>query len=228
MSSSSTIKRSHKNVLQEYCHTYDLGLPKYHTTHESGPAHKPCFRATCTCTLHDGTLLVLAGDPASSKKCAEQNAAECCLRWIANHIEDYSEPIVQIKTLDDLVPHIEQHSLVIFWDVENYKLGPALRELEPCLLIAMDSLGSNASDQWFHKSVELMNPQSTLVRMRAPTSLHDGADIGIIWMIASLGATLCAVPKAHCIIMSKDKIFCTVNDMATTWPTGFLSLKIIS
>lgn len=76
-----TSKMSHKNILQEYCQSHKLKIPKYSST-SSGPPHKSDWFATVSLELPNKNIYVTTSIPCSSKIAAEQAAAEIILNQI--------------------------------------------------------------------------------------------------------------------------------------------------
>ena len=72
-----------KSALQEWLQGRNYGLPHYETTQVTGKAHDQTFHVTC----HIGALDVSAGASGSSRKAAEQAAAQLALQQLEQHDE---------------------------------------------------------------------------------------------------------------------------------------------
>lgn len=238
-------RSSHKNILQEYCHLYNLPLPTYETYKESGSDHKPQFRSMCKMEARKEMIeqkhirsFEIRGDLCSRKKCAELSAAANMLMRISDLESEMETKNVTIEKIIDLreiyarfinetVPYI------FFWDVENYKLTEKLQEFEPCIIVAFDSEGSDSASSLNIASQLLTHEESRLLQITSPTRLQDGADIAIIWAIAESRYYYyyyyySNYTETDCIILSHDKIFCTLKDICDNWNHGFKSVTIMT
>jgi hypothetical protein len=251
MNSREVLFISPKNDLQEYCQYYKLPLPKYITTKMSGSAHEPQFRSVCNVTLRpelrqtlgcetagtsaDDTLLI-AGEFCTRKKCAELSAAEKMLRALAEAEDSAPKGPRTVERFDfagdSLYEHLYESGDVVprnffLWDVENYKLTFKLKEFEPCVMFAIDSDGSDSTGSVQTALGSMSHPDSRVIQITSPTRLQDGADVAIIWMIAQSGG--CPYLRStNCVILSRDKLFCTVKDICDSWHHGFQSVTLIT
>ena len=81
----------HKNRLQEFTHKSNIQLPIYQTFNEGSP-HMPKFRST---VLVNGASYT-SSDTFSTRKAAEQNAAELALKAISKETKvDEGFPLIQ-------------------------------------------------------------------------------------------------------------------------------------
>lgn len=235
---------SHKNLLQEYCQLFRLPLPQYHTDKVSGSAHEPHFQSTCyvtlkseLCDLTQNERAFAVGEQCTRKKCAELSAADKMLQTLAIMESELQKNSRIIETYDfanrndiysiyTILLQDSAFKTIFLWDVENYKLDFNLKEFEPCVLVAFDSNSQDSSTVIKNGSFALSDVQSRLLRVTSPTQFKDGADIAIIWMIA--GSADYSSAKPNCIILSHDKLFCTVKDICASWIHGFESITIMT
>lgn len=238
------VVQSPKNVLQEYCQLYRLPLPRYLTKQVSGPG----FRSVCVVfvrpelweTLQCGeeTAISILGEFCTKKKCAEISAAEKMLRELAHAEESVSREPCSVERIDlaggsfyaDMYDDDDEDAVpktFFLWDVENYKIRFDLREFEPCVLFAVDSDGSHNSSSIQTVAGLLSHPESRVIQITSPTRLQHGADVAIIWVIAR--SCECAyLGSTNCVILSRDKLFCTVKDVCDSWRHGFKSVTLMS
>jgi ribonuclease-3 len=84
--------RDHKTLLQERVQAANAGRLKYIDTAQSGPPHQRVFAVEARLDGEEGEL-VLAAAEGSSKKEAQQRAAELALAsWHPSGAEDLTKP----------------------------------------------------------------------------------------------------------------------------------------
>jgi len=189
-----------------------------------------------TLQCEDNSTFSILGEFCTKKKCAEISAAEKMLRELAHAEASASIGPPLVKRLDlaedsvfanlcddeDAVP-----KTIFLWDVENYKIRFDMEEFEPCILFAMDSDGSSNNSSIQTVAGLLSHPESRVIQITSPTRLQHGADVAIIWVIAR--SCECSYwGSTNCVILSRDKLFCTVKDVCDSWRHGFKSVTLVS
>ena len=220
---------------------YKLPLPIYETQKESGLAHEPRFRSMCLVKARDELEKLdfqVWGELCKTKKCAQSSTAEKMLQEIATTESELktSHILEKLNHGEDIYVFLndtDQHEegplkTFFFWDVENYKLTEKLQEFEPYIIFAFDSEGSDSSSSLKIGLQILTDEKSRLIQVTSPTRLQDGADVAIIWMISRSEWHGNYLQNTDCVILSHDKLFCTVKDICDSWTHGFRSVTVMT